>query len=66
MRRQTILVVTSRYRDPVLTRDAEALNATFVQKPLTPGGLLATLCRAAAPLGRQADGLSAGSPPPLV
>ena len=43
LRRQTILVVTSRYRDPVLTRDAETLGATFVQKPLTAGALLATL-----------------------
>ena len=43
MRRKMILVVTSRHRDPVLTRDAEALGAVFVQKPLTPGGLLATL-----------------------
>lgn len=39
MRQQMILVVTSRYRDPVLTRDAEALGAAFVQKPLTPDAL---------------------------
>jgi DNA-binding response OmpR family regulator len=45
MRRQTILVVTSRYRDPVLARDAETLGATFLQKPLTTGALLATLVR---------------------
>src|SRR5688500_13367661 len=50
MRRKMILVVTSRHRDPVLTRDAEALGAVFVQKPLTPGGLLTALygaCRVA-------------------
>ena len=45
MRRQMILVVTSRYRDPVLARDAETLGATFLQKPVTTGGLLATLVR---------------------
>jgi len=45
MRRQPILVVTSRYRDPVLVRDAETLGATFLQKPLTTGALLATLVR---------------------
>ena len=68
MRRQMILVVTSRYRDPVLTRDAEALGAAFVQKPLTPAGLLATLSRAchAAWLERQADDMMGGSPPFLV
>jgi len=65
MRRQMILVVTSRYRDPVLTRDAEALGATFVQKPLTPGGLLAALYRAALLEGK-ADHLLVGSPPPLL
>ena len=68
MRRQMILVVTSRYRDPVLVRDAEALGAAFVQKPLTPGGLLATLYRAchAAWSERQADDLLRGRPPSLV
>lgn len=45
-RRQTILVVTSHHRDPVLTRDAAALGATFVPKPLRPGRLLVTLYRA--------------------
>jgi DNA-binding response OmpR family regulator len=45
MRRQMILIVTSCYRDPVLTRDAEALGAAFIQKPFTPAGLLATLYR---------------------
>lgn len=65
MRRQMILVVTSRYRDPVLTRDAEALGAAFVQKPLTPGGLLAALDRAchAAWRERHGDDLMEGSPP---
>ena len=68
MRRQMILVVTSRYRDPVLTRDAEALGAAFVQKPLTPGRLLATAYRAchAAWSERQVDDLLVGSPPSLV
>lgn len=42
-RPQIHLVVMSRYRDPVLTRDAEALGAAFVQKPLTPETLLATI-----------------------
>ena len=60
-----ILVVTSRYRDPVLTREAEALGATFVQKPLTPAGLLAPLYRAARP-DRQADDLMVGSLPSLA
>jgi len=46
LRRQMILVVTSHYRDPVLTRDAAALGATFVPKPLSPGRLLLTLYRA--------------------
>jgi DNA-binding NtrC family response regulator len=46
LRRQMILVVTSHHRDPVLTRDAAALGATFVQKPLRPGRLLLTLYRA--------------------
>ena len=46
MRRQMILIVTSCYRDPVLTRDAEALGAAFIQKPFTPEGLLATLSHA--------------------
>jgi DNA-binding NtrC family response regulator len=52
LRRQMILVVTSHYRDPVLTRDAAALGATFVSKPIRPGRLLVTLyraCRAALP-----------------
>ena len=68
MRRQMILVVTSRYRDPVLTRDAEALGAAFVQKPLTPAGLLAALSRAchAAWLERQAGDMTGGTPPFLV
>ena len=42
-RPQIHLVVMSRYRDPVLVRDAEALGAAFVQKPLTPETLLATM-----------------------
>jgi DNA-binding NtrC family response regulator len=46
LRQQMILVVTSHYRDPVLTRDAESLGATFVPKPLRPGRLLVTLYRA--------------------
>lgn len=46
LRRQMILVVTSHHRDPVLTRDAAALGATFVPKPLRPGRLLVTLYRA--------------------
>jgi DNA-binding response OmpR family regulator len=46
LRRQMVLVVTSRYRDPVLTRDAAALGATFVSKPISPGRLLVTLYRA--------------------
>lgn len=46
LRRQMILVVTSYYRDPVLTRDAESLGATFVPKPLRPERLLVTLYRA--------------------
>src|SRR5688572_26347726 len=68
MRRKMILVVTSRYRDPVLTRDAEALGAAFVQKPLTPAGLLAALSRAchAAWLERRADDMAGGSPPLLA
>ena len=56
MRRQMILIVTSWYRDPVLTRDAEALGAAFIQKPFTVEGLLATLSRAATPQ-QQADNL---------
>ena len=56
MRRQMILIVTSSYRDLVLTRDAEALGATFIQKPFTPAGLLATLYRAEPPQ-RHADNL---------
>jgi DNA-binding NtrC family response regulator len=62
MRRQTIMVVMSRYRDPVLMRDAETLGATFLQKPLTSGELLAELCRAE----RQLHDLLIGSPPPRV
>ena len=54
MRRQMILIVTSCYSDPVLTRDAEALGAAFIQKPFTPAVLLATLHRVAAP-ARYAD-----------
>jgi DNA-binding NtrC family response regulator len=46
LRRQMILVVTSHHRDPVLTRDARVLGATFVPKPLRPGRLLLTLYRA--------------------
>src|SRR5688500_11608414 len=46
LRQQMILVVTSEYRDPVLMRDAAALGATFVPKPLRPGRLLVTLRRA--------------------
>src|SRR5687767_6577800 len=46
LRQQMILVVTSEYRDPVLIRDAAALGATFVPKPLRPGRLLVTLRRA--------------------
>ena len=65
MRRKMIVVVMSRYRDPVLMRDVEALGATFVQKPLTPGGLLATLYRAALREG-QVDDLVVESPPPLL
>ena len=41
-RPQMLVVVTSRYRDPVLIRDAEALGVTFVQKPFTSEDLLAT------------------------
>jgi DNA-binding NtrC family response regulator len=66
MRRKMILVVTSRHRDPVLTRDAEALGALFVQKPLTAGGLLATLygaCQLAWPDRPAYD--PAGESPPL-
>ena len=55
MRRRMILVMTSRYRDPVLMRDVEALGAAFVHKPLTPGGLLATLYRAALRKGHVDD-----------
>ena len=46
LRRQMILMVTSQHRDPVLMRDAAALGATFVPKPLRPGRLLVTLYRA--------------------
>jgi DNA-binding NtrC family response regulator len=46
LRQQMILVVTSRYEDPVLARDAAALGATFVSKPIRPGRLLVTLYRA--------------------
>jgi DNA-binding response OmpR family regulator len=63
MRRRMILVMTSRYRDPVLLRDTEALGATFMQKPLTPGALLTTLYRAALREG-QPDKVLVWSPPP--
>jgi DNA-binding NtrC family response regulator len=43
LRPQMIQVVTSSYSDPVLKRDAEEMGAVFVQKPFTPGGLLALL-----------------------
>jgi len=46
LRQQMVLVVTSHHRDPVLTRDAAVLGATFVPKPLSPGRLLVTLYRA--------------------
>jgi CheY-like chemotaxis protein len=63
MRRRMILVMTSRYRDPVLLRDTEALGAAFVQKPFTPEGLLTTLYHAALREG-QPDKVLFWSPPP--
>ena len=45
-RPQMLLVVTSRYRDPVLMRDAAALGASFVPKPMTKEALIGFLCRA--------------------
>ena len=66
MRRQMILLVTSRYRDPVLMRDIEALGATFVQKPLTPGGLLAPLYCAVLQGQGQLDGVLVRNPPPRM
>src|SRR5689334_8808611 len=64
-RRQMILIVTSSHPDPVLTRDAEALGAAFVQKPFTPSGLLATLYRTTTP-ARHGGDLMAVSPPSIA
>jgi DNA-binding NtrC family response regulator len=41
IRPQMIVVLTSEYRDPVLIRDAEALEAIFIPKPLTRPAVLA-------------------------
>ena len=45
-RPQMLLVVTSSYRDPVLIRDAAALGASFVPKPMTAEALIGMLCHA--------------------
>jgi DNA-binding NtrC family response regulator len=46
---QIAVLVTSGLHDPGLQRDAEALGATFLRKPIAPAELLAALDRAASP-----------------
>ena len=43
---QMMTVLTSRFADPVLQRDADQLGATFVLKPVAAREFLAVVCRA--------------------
>ena len=61
MRPEMIVIVTSRYADPVLARDAKDVRATFLKKPLIADDLMAALHRAPQP--RLPGDLGAGSPP---
>ena len=53
MRPEMLLVVTSRYRDPVLMRDAAAVGASFVLKPMTSEDLIGTLHSAYGEIARK-------------
>lgn len=44
---RTTVVVTSRFVDPVLEREVEALDATFIPKPFTAADLMAAVYRTA-------------------
>ena len=57
MKAQISVVVTSRVHDRVLWRPAQALNAVLIPKPMTEGGLLAAVYRAAIPEARDSGPL---------